>query len=139
MSFITDDDYTVQTKSEILTLLDGTDDKSDLRKAELMAIDEIKSYISGRYDVAAIFNTTGDSRNMFLVMIIIDFALYHLWSGRAPRNMPSHRKTRYDDALAWITDVGQGDIPTDLPALQGEALNSEIRIYSTYIPNSNKY
>jgi phage gp36-like protein len=139
MAFITDEDYTVQTKSEILNLLDDTEEKTDLRKAERMAIDEIKSYISGRYNVAAIFGAEGEQRDMFLVMIVLDIALYHLWSGRSPRNMPTHRKTRYDDAMAWLVDVGQGDIKTDLPALEGDNFNSEIRIYSKYSPNQNKF
>lgn len=72
-------------------------------------------------------------------MITIDIAIYHLWSKKAPKNTPEHRKIRYDDALAWLTSVGSGETPTDLPQLQTENYKGEIRIYSLHKPNNNKY
>jgi len=139
MAFITDEDYEVQVRNEILKLLDGTDDNSIVRQAERMAIDQIKNFLSGRYDVATIFDATGDTRDQYLVMITIDIALYHLWSKRAPRMIPEYRKTRYDDALAWLTDVGQGDITTFLPAIATDTYQGEIRISSRYTQSDYKY
>lgn len=139
MAFITDEDYEVQVRNEILKLLDGTPENFSVRQAERMAIDQIKNFLSGRYDVATIFDATGDARDQYLVMITIDIALYHLWSKRAPRMIPEYRKTRYDDALAWLTDVGQGDITTGLPAIATDTYQGEIRISSRYAQSDYKY
>lgn len=47
-------DYTAQVRSEIKTLVGGTDEKK-LMVAEKAAVSEMKSYLSKRYDVAKIF------------------------------------------------------------------------------------
>ncbi len=115
MSFITENDYDVQAREEILTLLDPSGSATNI--AERMAIDQIRQYLSGRYDCNVIFAATGDDRSYFIVMITIDIALYHLWSKRAPKKIPEHRAQRYQDALDWLKDVGTGKITTDLPPL----------------------
>lgn len=137
--FITDNDYEVQVRQEIMQLLDGSDDRSAIRLAERMAVDQIKSYLSGRYDTATIFACEGDDRDLFLVMIAIDIALYHLWSKRAPRKIPEFRAQRYQDALDWLKAVGEGTLQTDLPQLPTDEYTGDVLITSNYKPNQNKY
>lgn len=137
--FLNDDDYEVQVRQEIITLLDGSDDRSAVRLAERMATDQIKSYLGGRYDVSTIFSQEGGDRDHFLVMIAIDIALYHLWSKRAPRKIPEFRAQRYQDALDWLKAVGEGTLTTDLPQLPVEQYTGDVLIQSNYKPNSNKY
>jgi phage gp36-like protein len=137
--FITDDDYTVQAKQEVLTLLDATEQRSALRKAEKYAIAEITKRIGGRYSISDVFSKTGDDRDMYIVMITIDIAIYHLYSQKAPRKIPEYRDTRYHDALEWLVSVGSGETPTDLPAFPEETYKGEVRIFSLYKPNDNKY
>lgn len=137
--FVTDSDYEVQVRQEIMSLLDGSDDRAALRLAERMAIDQIKSYLSGRYDTTTIFACEGDERDHFLVMITIDIALYHLWSKRAPRKIPEFRAQRYQDALDWLKAVGEGTLTTDLPQLPTDEYVGDVVITSNYKPNQNKY
>lgn len=136
MIFLTDTDFDVQVQTEILNLISSTASQ-DI--AERMAIDQIKAYISGKYDTATIFAQTADARNHFIIMIIIDIMLYHLWAKKAPRAIPEYRETRYNDALEWLNAVGKGTMQTDLPQLPSEEYLSEVRIYSQYTPNNNKF
>lgn len=136
LAFLTETDFDVQVKEEILTLL-GTN--GTIEKAERMAIDQVKAHISGRYDTAVIFDKKDDDRDFYLVMIIIDMILYHLWAKKAPRQIPEYRDKRYTDALSWLTDIGTGKIRTDLPQLPSDTYENEIRIYSTHTVNNNKY
>lgn len=139
MQFISIEDFDVQAKDEVLRLFDATANYTVVEKAINMSIAQIKKYISGRYDVSAIFSAEADERDSFMIMIVIDLAMYHLWSKKAPRQIPEYRVKRYDDALDWIKDVGQGDIPSDLPAIADENYTGEIIIKSKYKPNDYKY
>ena len=137
--FIEESDYEVQVRQEIMSILDPSAANSAIEMAEHMAIDQIKSYLSGRYDVDAIFSATGEERNHFLLMIAIDIALYHLWSKRAPRKIPELRAQRYQDAIDWLKAVGEGTMTTDLPQLQGDDFFGSFNISSKYKPNDNKF
>ena len=137
--FINDEDYEVQVRQEIKALLEGSDDTPVISMAERMAIDQIKSYIGGRYDVQTIFAQEGEQRDHFIVMITIDIALYHLWSKRAPRKIPEFRAQRYQDAIDWLKAVGEGTMATDLPQLPADEYTGDVVIQSNYKPNQNKY
>lgn len=137
--FINESDYDVQVRQEILSLLDTSEGNANLGTAERMAIDQIKQYIGGRYDCDTMFSATGENRDMFIVMITIDIALYHLWSKRAPRKIPELRAQRYQDALDWLKGVGDGTLKSDLPQLDGDSFKSEVSIVSRYPQNFNKY
>jgi len=136
MIFITEDDFGIQVKDEILNLLG---ESGTIEKAERMAIDQVKAHISGRYDVEIIFAKTGTQRDHYIVMLIIDIILYHLWAKKAPRQIPQYRETRYKDALDWLTDVGNGSTPTALPQLSVDDFSNEVRIYSTHSANDHKF
>lgn len=137
--FIEESDYEVQVRQEMMSILDPSTQKSAIEMAEYMAIDQIKSYLSGRYDVETIFSKQGEHRNHFLLMIAIDITLYHLWSKRAPRKIPELRSERYQDALNWLKSVGEGTMTTDLPQLHGDDFFGNCVITSKYKPNDNKY
>jgi len=139
MAFITDNDYDVQAQNDVLKLLDGSDDRHRLRQAEKYAIGEINKRIAGRYDMANVWNKTGDERDAYIVMITIDIAIYHLYSQKSPRQIPEYRQIRYDAALEWLRDVGTGANPTDLPPIPEEDYKGEIRIWSLHKPNNHKY
>jgi phage gp36-like protein len=135
-TFITQEDYDVQAREEILRMLGG-EDFSTLEIAERMAIDQIKKYIGGQLNANDIFSKTGEERDYFIVMIVIDLAIYHLWSKKAPRSIPELRKQRYYDALEWLTNIGNGSISTILPP--AEESTASMIISSRYAPNENKY
>ncbi|GAB6121645.1 phage protein Gp36 family protein [Dysgonomonas termitidis] len=137
--FITDEDYDVQAQADVLKLLDGSDDKHRLRQAEKYAIGEINKRLAGRYDMASVFNKTDDDRDAYIVMITIDIAIYHLYAQKSPRQIPEYRQIRYDNALEWLRDVGNGTNPTDLPPVPDEDYRGPFKIWSLYKPNDNKY
>ncbi len=139
--FIQESDYEVQVRQEIKSLLTN-DNANTLAVAERMAQDQIRGYLGGRYNMDLVFSKEGDRRDFYLLMIAIDLALYHLWSKRSPRNTPEIRKTRYNDAIEWLTNAGNGNTPTSLPAAEITEDNSkpvEISITSRYAPNDNKF
>ncbi len=139
--FVNDDDYEVQAKQEIMKLLDPTEQKTGFRKAEKFAMSEIRKRIGGRYDMDKVFSQAGDDRDMYMLMITIDIAIYHLYAKKAPRSIPEYRKDRYNDALEWLVEVGKGTTPTDLPPIENneEPYQGEVRIFSLHKPNDNKY
>lgn len=139
MSFITDDDYSVQARNDVLTLLDKSDDNATLRQAELYAISQITMRLSGRYDMNLVFSQRDSDRNYYIVMITIDIAIYHLYSQKAPRKIPEYRDIRYRDAMDWLEDVGNGNNPTDLPAIPEDKFVGQVKIGSIYKPNNHKY
>lgn len=137
--FITDEDYDVQTQTDVLRLLDSSDDKHRLRQAEKYAMGEINKRLAGRYDMTAVFSKTGDDRDAYILMIAIDIAIYHLYSQKAPRQIPEYRQIRYDNALEWLRDTGTGSNPTDLPPIPSDEFKGQVRIWSIHKPNNNKY
>lgn len=114
MPFLTEADYSVQIRSEILNTVKNTD---ALPKAELAAQAEMESYLSVRYDVANIFNKTNEERNPIVLMYLIDIVLYHIHSNNSPRNIPELRGIRYEAAINWLKMVANGDLNPDLPTL----------------------
>ncbi len=137
--FLTENDFEVQVRNEILTLLDGSDDKAAVELATRMATDQITQYIGGKYDCKTIFAAQGDDRDHFIVMITIDILLYHLWAKRAPRKIPEYRATRYQDALDWLKSVGSGELQSALPQLPDDEYEGRIAIKSKYKPQNHKY
>jgi|SRR5690606_31827622 len=114
MPFLTNDDYGVQIRTEILDRVKNTD---ALPKAELMAQSEMESYLNGRYDVGQIFNKQGNERHHLILMYLIDITLYHLHSNISPRNVPDLRAIRYEAAIDWLNRVASGKLNPDLPTL----------------------
>lgn len=133
--FLKQTDYSMQIKTEIVKLFTATDwfISADLIRAENTAIDQIKNRIAKRYDCDTIFTEAGDpdERDQWIVTITIDIALYHLYSKTNKIDIPEHRANRYQDALDWIKDVGNGSTNANLPEVindDGESF-SDVRIW----------
>jgi len=147
--FITEADYAMQIKQEIIKLLTSPTDwyiSAKLVRAEQTAIAQIKNRIGKRYDCATIFAPStdpvegGDSRDQWIVTITIDIALYHLYSQTGMKDLPEHRAARYQDAIDWLKDVGNGTTTADLPVIIDAAGDeySEVRIWGRE-PINHKY
>lgn len=63
----------------------------------------------------------GDPRPELIKLYLIDLALYHLHSARNPRNIPTLRMSRRDEATKWLEMVGRGDISAGFAELDPEA------------------
>jgi phage gp36-like protein len=143
--FIKDTDYDVLIRTEIKNILLENYSATKLLSAEQMAIAQIKNYLAGRYDVAVIFTPTvlgtDDVRNAFIVMIVIDCALYHLYCSIAPNKIPEHRSNRYQDALEWLKLMAEGKTTADLQMITtstGE-VKGDFRLTSRNTISNNKW
>lgn len=116
MAFLTETDYNVQIRASIRNII-AQNNNVTLDTAESMAIEEMKSYLAGKYDCAAIFSATGASRNALIIMYCIDITLYHLHSQAASNNIPELRQTRYNAAIDWLKDVNRDLLNPNLPLL----------------------
>lgn len=148
--FIIESDYAMQIKQEIIKLLTSPTEwftSLKLVRAEQTAIKQIRHRIGKRYDCHLIFapllppalgDNPGeqlDTRDEFIVTITIDITLYHLYSQTGMKDIPEHRQQRYQDALDWLRDVGNGDTLADLPATTDSETGEE---YSEFIFQSRK-
>lgn len=143
--FLKDTDY-FQVKQEILKLLDGStaelSSNYKLLQAENAAIAQIKKRLSGRVDLEKVLapNTTGpDLRDSFMVMTTVDITLYHLYSQTGNKDVPVHRKERYQDAVDFLKDAGSGEIPTDLPSALTDTNQGDVRMWSSQAPENHEY
>ncbi len=120
MSFLTDTDYDTLIKD--VNLAQVTGGIAAIRtQSELVAQQEIESYLNQRFQVSQIFNKTGTSRSAIIVMYMLDIALYHMHSRVTPRNIPQIRIDRYDSAIAWLKMASKGSITPDLPRISDES------------------
>jgi phage gp36-like protein len=119
MIFLTTPDMDVQIRTEVTNVITNNNSVS-IDKAERAAIEEMQSYLRGRYDVANIFNKSGNNRNPMIVMYLIDMMVYHLHSATSARNIPELRGKRYDDAISWLKSVAADRLNPDLPIKAGE-------------------
>lgn len=142
MAFITNDDYTSLIRNEIKNILLENYSETKLKGAEQMAIAQAKNYLAGKYDVVAIFSAEAAARNSHILMIVIDCALYHLYTSTVPKKMPETRANRYQDAIDWLkAEKSSVDISADLPKKKnekGEALQG-IKITSKYKASNQRW
>ena len=139
--FLTAEDYTALIRNEIKDILLENYSEIKLHIAQQMAIDQVKNYLSGRYDVAEIFSKEGTERNAHIVMLTLDCTLYHLYTSTVPKRMPEIRSVRYQDAIYWLKAVGSGEISANLPLIKsqdGQHLIG-VKIQSKYKASSNKW
>mgnify|MGYP000560188787 CR=1 FL=1 len=165
--FIFDQDYQVLVRTEIMGVLSEDYTPTKLLRAEEMAISQMRNYLHSRYDLDKVFSVGDlaetnagfdlrafsepdyelsvlsgtDERNAHIVMLVIDCALYHLYSSLAPNLMPEHRSQRYEDALNWLKSIAKGDFIADLPLTEDADGNSapEIRMGSKYSPSNQRW
>lgn len=133
--FLKDEDYSVQAREEIMTLLDDSDDQRKLLLAEKMAQSQMSKRLAKRYDLTVLFapapDTGDDLRDPFIIMTLIDLTLYHLWTSEAPGRINATRKERYQDALDWLKDEGTGTGGGgDMPEKDLEDYANDVRLIS---------
>lgn len=124
MKYINKDDLLIYIQEQLLnssiTGPDGMPDDGILDKIEEFAIGLVKSYIGGRYNIAAIFGDTV-IRNDVLVGIISHLVIYRAIRRNAARKVPDDYTTLYSDALRELGKVQAGSLHLDnLPLLTAE-------------------
>ena len=120
--FIQTSDYNASIHREIIeTITRGDDEVVEI--CEDRAVDEMRSYLSGRYDCNAIFAARGEDRNTLILMMAIDITIYHIFSIHNPQKLSQVRVDRYNRAVEWLKAVASGKISiADAPLLPEETL-----------------
>jgi hypothetical protein len=91
--------------------------ESTLDAAELVAIEQVTSYLRTRFDMVATFSAVGTDRNPLIIMYMIDLILYHLHSNTPGRVVPKVRGDRFDAAITWLEKVNDSKLEPTLPPL----------------------
>lgn len=130
--FVQLSDYDASIHREILDALTRSDE-SVVEICEDRAIAEMRCYLSKRYDCDRIFSATGDARLQLVLMMVIDIAVYHIFSIHNPQKLSQLRRDRYDRAVEWMKAVAAEDISIEgAPLLPEEqrAAHAAFRIHS---------
>lgn len=136
MAFLTIPDYKYQLDEQAQEEL-FYDPQSRI-KAEAAAIEEMASYLRGRFDTVALFALRGNARNQLIVMYLVDMSIYHLFTQLEMAELPKHRKDRYQAAVAWLVDVADGKSNPVLPEYAEPEDESGIK-FGSEPKNSNFY
>ncbi|GGG33332.1 phage protein Gp36 family protein [Hymenobacter glacieicola] len=83
--------------------------------AESNAMEEVASYLRGRFDMDAAYAMIGQARNKQLVSIVVDVALWNLSPKVAFANVSEVRQIRYEAAIKWLKLAEQGKSNPSLP------------------------
>lgn len=86
-------------------------------KALKMAMDEVRTYTRTKYRIDAEFAKTDEARNEYLMMIVMDLTLYHLYSMLPSRMGMETREKRYDTAIKWLAGVRDGKNDPGIPTI----------------------
>lgn len=124
--FLLDSDYEILVHPADLAIIQRS--TPELRqKAEATAIEQMKDYLRGRYDVEAIFSAPPENRNLSLVMHLVDMVIYHLLASTPGEFVTETRETRYKLALQWLKDINAGKLNPDLPYKDQQDTGNTIR------------
>ena len=118
--FLTPDDYKYLIKEDILSRI-VSHDMSQVASAQMWAQELIESYLREKYDVAQVFNKTGEDRNALIMGIMMDLVIHKLHS-RSNVEIPTARIQAYETAMEWLNKVSKptqkGGISVDLPLVE---------------------
>lgn len=117
-NFINLSDYNASIHSEILDSLIRSDE-AIVEICEDRAVDEMRSYLSSRYDCDTLFSADGNDRNQLVLMMALDISIYHLFCLGNPQKLSQMRKDRYDRAIEWLKSVRRGNlVPAGLTPIE---------------------
>nr|DAN87896.1 MAG TPA: head to tail adaptor [Caudoviricetes sp.] len=117
MAYINREDfYPLISKNDLDAALDA--EYTRLDEEVSMAQDEVASYLRSRYRIASEFRKEGEQRNRYIMMVVMDCALYHLFTTIAGRLAEEDiRAVRYAAAVKWLREVANGDLTAGIPTL----------------------
>lgn len=122
MQFVTIEELKIRKFEHLIN--DVSSDNNDiLNELELMAIDEVTSYLRPRYSTDYIFSRTGSARSPIIRRITTDYIMCYLWERTNSNEIPESLQERCEKNTQWLMDVSTGKISPDLPvkdpALEG--------------------
>lgn len=110
-NFIQITDYDATIHREILDSLlrEEAGSSATVEVCENRAIATVRSLIGNRYDCDAIFAATGDQRNVIILKVCVDIAVYEIFCRHNPYKMSKIREDRYKDAMTFLREVRDFD------------------------------
>lgn len=96
-------------------LIDGETSIQDNAVDSAVAI--VRDYLKDRYDVDAVFSTTGAQRPLNAVRWVMVIALYYLYERLPDNMMPKRIEANYVETIEFLGKVAAGDRSVDLPRL----------------------
>jgi len=103
---------TVSVPQVVSKVLNNDDTIGEEIISETVAL--MRSYLSGRFDVDAIFNAT-ENKDKVVVKYCKDIVIHEIYT-RKTEDYNQVTKGRYDEAMLWLEKVAAGKIPAnDLP------------------------
>ena len=110
-NFIQITDYDATIHREILDSLlrEEAGSSATVEVCENRAIATVRSLIGNRYDCDAIFAATGDQRNVIILKVCVDIAVYEIFCQHNPYKMSKIREDRYKDAMTFLREVRNFD------------------------------
>ncbi len=137
--FIELSDYDATIFRDILDTL-VREDETLVEICEDRAIEEMRCYLSRRYDCDAIFNASGNARNQLILMMAIDIAVYHIFCIHNPQKLSDVRRERYERAVEWLKAVAAEQISIDgAPTLTGEQRNANASFHINSNPKRHNH
>ncbi|MDH6357233.1 phage protein Gp36 family protein [Parabacteroides sp. PF5-9] len=128
--FIESSDYDASIHAEILDAV-TRNNKTSVETCQNRAIQEMRGYMSKRYNCDAIFGARGEERLDLVVMYCIDIAVYHLFSIHNPQKMSQIRKDRFEDAKLWLQGVRDGVVNIEgAPEVENKTESSPYQMLS---------
>ena len=117
MTFITVEELKIRKFESLIS--DVSDDDNYIKnELETFAIDEITSYLKGRYDVDYIFSQVGNKRSPIIRRITTDMIMCMLWERTNSNEIPISLQERCEKNTTWLKDVASGTISPALPCEQ---------------------
>lgn len=123
--FLNDADYRVVCDAHDLDVLTQSD-TSIRQKAERVAMEEVASYLRPRYDTEKAFTAVGDDRNMMLVQVVANVALYYMAHWLPQSLALDARFALYEKAIDWLNRVAKGNVMPNLPTYTGSDGSTDI-------------
>ena len=121
MSFLTKAELATVADPAIINLITGTSAGTDAIADQCIAegISLMKSFLSRYYDVSAIFNATGDARDLTVLHHLKNIVIHEIWI-RHTRKVNDVAKLRFDEAMNWLEKLNEGKfIIKTLPPVGG--------------------
>lgn len=78
------------------------------------SIDVMSGYLFQYFDTTAIFEASGESRNLTIVKHLKGIVLFEIYTRRT-KQLNEVAKMRYDEAMLWLEKVSKGTIQPNLP------------------------
>lgn len=124
LTFLSPNELKTNKLKEVIDLIVGCD-KSIIKDTIQENISVMRDGLRNHYDVAAIFNATGEERSLTVLKHLKSLVVYDLFGIRS-HEPPPYVERHYNEAMRWLERVETGKSNPDLPVPQDEEGNQDM-------------